>query len=127
MNPLVSVREFEGVAVATLEGEIDLACTATLARRVFQLMSSDSVGLVLDLAGVRYVDSSGIRMIFDMARQLLDGRRHLALSVPAGSSLHRLFEVTRVGDAAPVFPSVDEARAAVRARAAEVAESPGQN
>ena len=44
---------------------------------------------ILDLSHVTYVDSAGIRVMFDLWRRLKDHQQRLILVVPEGSGVRR--------------------------------------
>ena len=47
--------------VVTVRGEIDIACTREVARRIGEQLEAGPV--LLDLTGLTYMDSSGVRML----------------------------------------------------------------
>ncbi|MDQ1508119.1 MAG: hypothetical protein QOD57_5846, partial [Actinomycetota bacterium] len=67
------------VVVARLEGDIDLANTAAVAATVLGGVPNDTLGLVVDLTDVRYIDSVGIRMLFAFIRALHAARQGMAI------------------------------------------------
>lgn len=105
----VDVSEVEGVVVARLSGDIDLADTAQVTSRVLGAVTNESRGLVVDLSAVRYLDSAGVQMLFEFARALEAGRQSMAVVVGDASPLRRLLDITGVPQA--VVVSADEAGA----------------
>jgi anti-anti-sigma factor len=49
-----------GVAIATVRGEIDIDTVATLSELLGHLAAKNPQRLIIDLAGVSFVDSSGL-------------------------------------------------------------------
>ena len=49
-----------GVAIATVCGEIDISTVATLSEHLGRLARKNPQRLVMDLAGVSFIDSSGL-------------------------------------------------------------------
>lgn len=56
-----------GVTVARIEGDIDFGSAGDLSRDVLRALPDAAAGLVLDLSAVRYVDSGGVRVVFELA------------------------------------------------------------
>ncbi|HVL32536.1 MAG TPA: STAS domain-containing protein [Actinomycetota bacterium] len=107
------------IAVMHLEDEIDISNSRSTLKTILGGVPTDSIGVVVDLTGVRYIDSSGVRILFQIADTMSAGRRHLAISVPEGSPLRRLLSVTQMSAVTPVCATVDEARKAIRRLADE--------
>lgn len=105
----IDVDRADDVVVARLAGEIDASNATLTADRLLSEATSDAVGLVLDLGGVRYLDSSGVSMLFAMLRRLETSRQRLVLAVPEDSPLRRLFAVTRVDKLVTVRVDVRQA------------------
>ena len=81
--------------VLTLRGELDAHTAAQLDEAVAGLVSDGQERLVLDVAELRFVDSSGLRSMIHA--QGPDGSRVVELRSPSSSVL-RLLEVTGLGD-----------------------------
>ena len=79
-------------AVIALSGELDLAGAVTLEQELERL-ESDAV--VLDLRGVAFMDSSGLRLIAVSSQRAQERGRRLAL-VPGPEQVMRVFEITRM-------------------------------
>ena len=79
----------EGDPAILLSGEIDISNAAHLARALKGAVSNLDHELILDLSRVTYVDSAGIRVLFEIARRLKDHQQQLVLVVPESSGVHR--------------------------------------
>lgn len=110
----VEVSLADGVVVARLDGDIDLANTPIVSAKVLEAIPNDAVGLVVDLSDVRYIDSVGIRMLFSFIRALQASRQAMALSVPPGSPVRKLLKITHLDEAAVFRASIEDATAALR-------------
>lgn len=83
--------ELEGDAslrVARLSGEIDISNAATVEKRLRELLDDSSA--VLDLSGLSYLDSAGIRLLFRLGEAL---RGRLRLVLGEGSPVRRVLEI----------------------------------
>jgi anti-sigma B factor antagonist len=81
-----------GTAVIELAGELDLAGARTLEREL------DGIGaatLVVDLRGLEFMDSSGLRAIALAARRADHAGRRFAL-IPGAAQVMRVFDITRM-------------------------------
>ena len=67
-------------------------------------MGNEALSLVLDLSGVTYLDSSGIRLVFRLSRGLRNRQQDLHLVVPAGSRVRRPLDLSGVDAVARVVP-----------------------
>jgi anti-anti-sigma factor len=105
------------VRVARLRGELDLSNATDIADALAAASEEGSLGLVVDMEGLRHLDSAGVRLLFDLRRRLNVRRQALALAVPAGARIRDVLEMAAVHDTMPVTASVEEAIAAVRAAA----------
>lgn len=101
------------VVIAALEGELDISNVAEIGGEIRGAVGNDHAGLCLDLSEVRYVDSAGVRMVFELISQLETCRQGLALVVPDEAPVRRLIDVTNLASTVPVCPSVDECVAAL--------------
>jgi anti-sigma B factor antagonist len=110
----VEIERQGDVVVARLEGDIDLANTAAVAATVLAGVPNDTLGLVVDLTDVRYIDSVGIRMLFAFIRALHAARQGMAIALPAGSPVRKLLKITHLDEATVFRSSVEEAVTALR-------------
>ena len=102
------------VVIARLDGEIDLANTPAVSSAVLEAVPNDALGLVIDLTGVRYIDSVAIRMLFTFVRALHDSRQGMAIAVPPDSPVRRLLKITHLDQATEFRDSVAEAVVALQ-------------
>jgi anti-anti-sigma factor len=109
----IAVERRGGAIVARLGGEVDMTNSGYVREELVRAIPKDALGLVLDLGSCRYLDSAAIEVVFDVARRLGRRRQALVVSLPPGSPLRRVLELTDVGAVAPLHDSLDEAVAAV--------------
>jgi anti-anti-sigma factor len=86
-----SERDGDSHVVALL-GELDLAGAPTLEQELLRVEASDAPSIVIDLASLEFIDSTGIRLLVMAAdRCSADGR----LTLRRGpTQVHRVFEIT---------------------------------
>ena len=89
-----------------LSGELDLVTCPALHDELRGVLRSSTHLLVLDLSGVTYLDSTGLRLIYRLARQLGDRQPRLRLVVPPTSRILRVLTLAGVQSVARVVPDL---------------------
>ena len=97
----VSEETHGNVVLAVVDGEIDASNTRDLADRLRSALTNRSTTLVVDLSPVRYLDSAGINMLFEVASDLRERRQDLHLVVPPESPIVRAIAITGLDAAVP--------------------------
>jgi anti-sigma B factor antagonist len=105
----IVVEGGDGAPVVVATGAIDLASTGVLADAIDA--ASGAAVVVVDLSGVTFLDSSGLRVLAQQHRRLTDGddRSRLALVVP-GDPVARVLEAAGLATFFNVYATRDEAR-----------------
>jgi anti-anti-sigma factor len=98
----VSVRREEGVPIAAVRGEVDASNAEAVGRALHDAVPNASFGLVLDLSAVTYLDSAGIRMLFDTITRLDRRQQRLHLVVPVGSFVEEVMESANLSGVATI-------------------------
>jgi anti-anti-sigma factor len=101
------------VVVASVTGELDIAGASRTGERIAEAVPTSAVGLVVDLMELEFIDSSGIAMLFGLARSLGSRRQRLTVAAPLGGPVRRVLEIVDFERAAPVHADVDDAVAAL--------------
>lgn len=92
-----------GTASLSLEGELDLATASALEQRLGELEDDGSTHLTVDLAGLAFIDSTGLRVLLQ-ANARADERGHELTLHPARETVQRVFEVTGAQQALHFVP-----------------------
>ena len=105
-------QQDNGLVVLVLEGEIDLACSPELRELLHAYAKKKTPALVLDFTGVKYVDSSGLATLVEYVRlaQPFGGKFGL---VGVSDRVRTIFDLVRLTEFLPIYPSPAEARAAL--------------
>ena len=82
-----------GGASLSLEGELDLATATALEERLGELEDDGSKHLTVDLGGLDFIDSTGLRVLIQ-ANARAQERGHELVLLPAQESVQRVFEIT---------------------------------
>jgi anti-anti-sigma factor len=85
----------DGTAVIALEGELDLAGANALEQELATPEADAARAVVLDLRGVEFMDSSGLRVIAVTLQHSQERGRRFAL-VPGAAQVMRVFDITRM-------------------------------
>jgi stage II sporulation protein AA (anti-sigma F factor antagonist) len=89
----ISSRIDSAGVTLVVEGEIDLAAAPTLERELKEAEGSSPRQILLDLAGVGFIDSSGLSLLIRAHERATEAGRTFALTrVPAQA--RRLFHLT---------------------------------
>jgi anti-anti-sigma factor len=105
----IAVERRGGAIVARLEGEVDMTNSSYVREELLASVPNDTLALVVDLEGCRYLDSAAIEVIFDLSRRLGRRRQELRLVLPASSPLKRVLTLTDVDSVAAVHETLDSA------------------
>lgn len=93
----IAVREDGGTTVMALSGEFDLAGVESFERELGKLEADGPEILVVDLDGLGFMDSSGLRALVMADQRAKNAGRRFAI-VPGPPSVRRVFEITQLDD-----------------------------
>ena len=117
--PVVTVEPAPGALRVTLAGELDVTSEARLRSVVVEHLGTVESDVVIDLAGVTFIDSTALGVVIALTRRV----RHAGFDVllaGAGAQVHRVFEVTQLDRYFRMFPDADAALASVAGSSAGV-------
>jgi anti-anti-sigma factor len=112
-------EQVDSLVVAHAEGEIDMSNAADIRHALARRTSNAARGLVLDLSGITYLDSSGIHVIFELREQLRHRGQGLALVVPPGATTGAVLRLAGVSGAVHVAATAEDALREVERAAGE--------
>lgn len=107
---MVSIETFlvdDETAVVAPSGELDLWSAPQLKRTLCDLLATGRKRLVLDLEGIRFMDSTALGVLVGIERRLA-GDERLALA-QTGSEVLRIFELSGIAAGMRIFPSREAA------------------
>jgi stage II sporulation protein AA (anti-sigma F factor antagonist) len=94
----------DGTIRITVRGEIDLSNVAAVEQQMLDAISNQLSEVVVDLSGVTYVDSAGLRVLFTLGTRLEALQIRFRLVVPLDSPPRRVIELSGIGSVAAVQP-----------------------
>jgi len=81
----------------SLSGELDLATAPRVEQAAEELLAGGLHTLVLDLSDLRFIDSSGLRVVVILHRRAEDEGWRLSIVRPS-EQVHRVFEISGLAD-----------------------------
>src|SRR5256885_5987736 len=97
--------------VLPLEGEIDLHVSPEVAESLRTMIEKKPKVLVIDLAKVTYLDSSGLAVLIEGMQNVQEYGGKIALA-NVQESVQHIFDIARLDQVFQIFPDVDSALAA---------------
>jgi anti-sigma B factor antagonist len=101
--------------VAHLTGEVDMSNAEAIGSAVLEATGNETLGVILDLTDVRYLDSAGIYVVFGMRSRLRARGQSLRLVMPPGSPVDDALRLAGVQRHVEVVDSVEQGVEAVQA------------
>ena len=103
-----------------LEGRLDNESVADFDKDLDAVLGSPLKVLVLDLAGLEYITSAGLRSIF-RAQKVMNARAGKAVLVSPRPQVQKVLDIVKVADLGAVFRNVQELDAYLDAMQKKVA------
>ena len=103
----LSTRECDGHVIVALRGELDIADAVSVAAALAAVAAREPE-IIVDLAGLEFIDSSGVAALARGRKQARHAGGDLRLAA-AQQQVLRVLTLTRLIEAFPVHASVDEA------------------
>jgi anti-sigma B factor antagonist len=108
MSLTVTVTEGEpGVFSVSPVGSIDSTTYTTLEKEVDSILASSPRAIVLDMEGVAYMSSMGVRVVLKAAKALKRSGGRLAMR-KLQPQIKKVFEIINVLPSLDIFESVEE-------------------
>jgi anti-anti-sigma factor len=104
----VAVERHGPVAVARLDGELDLSNAATVEDQIGRGLG-ELTSLAVDLGGLRYLDSAGLALLSRLATRVAGPGGALRLVVPPDAVVRRALLISGLAEAIPLDETVEAA------------------
>jgi anti-sigma B factor antagonist len=92
---------------AVMTGALDTDAQAELKLKIDPILASDVKALILDLAGLSYINSAGLQYLF-MARRVMEAKRGCLLLLNVQPQVRKVFDIVRALPAQSIFTDVEE-------------------
>ena len=100
LGSLILRDEREGdTHVVELHGELDIAGAPRLEEELLRVEATDAPAIIIDMAGLEFIDSTGVRLLLMCADRCSPGSRLTILRGP--KQVHRVFEITDLVERLP--------------------------
>ena len=109
----VHESDVDGVRLLEVFGELDLATAPRLCARLDAARGERVRRLVVDLTGVDFCDSTGLRALMGASTELRHAGGKLAVALLPGGGVARLFDVTGIRESLRTFDTQREALASL--------------
>lgn len=107
------MEQVGAVVVARVDGEVDMSNANEVGEAIGRQLSNDAVALVLDLTEVSYLDSAGIRVVYEIRGRLQSRGQDMRLAVGPDSPIVDALRVAGVTVAIVTTESADAALASL--------------
>jgi stage II sporulation protein AA (anti-sigma F factor antagonist) len=101
-------RPADGVLLVALAGEVDILSVGELRRRTAELEGQIPAHVVFDLAGLTFIDSSGINALVQGVRTIEDLGGTGVIAAPSPEA-RRVFEIIGLSQVVSVVENLDAA------------------
>jgi anti-anti-sigma factor len=108
----VDISGDDDFQIARLAGEIDIS-NADQVTDALTRMPNTLYGLIIDLTELTYLDSAGVRMLYELGKRLSLRSQSMVVVSPAGQPPRRVLELTGVPERVQVVETLAEANQAV--------------
>jgi anti-sigma B factor antagonist len=102
--------------VITVSGEIHVTTAPDFSARLNEAIAAGSRSVVIDLAAVEFIDSTGLSVLLNGLRRVTRAQGRMALVV-CNPTVLRLFEITKLDSTFDIQPTREAALARVHAGA----------
>jgi len=108
----LSVKNEEKGTLVTVTGRMDAVSSPEFEKELARLIDGGNINFVIDLAGLDYISSSGLRSILVTAKKL-KGKNGQILLASLQAVVKEVFEISGFSAIIPIHESVEEAMAAL--------------
>jgi len=113
ISPLAcTLRSLDGAACLSVAGDLDLAAVPSFLGYLNRA-SQGGVNLIVDLSGLRYIDSSGINTLLAVEKTFARAGRRIVLAA-ASPRMLRILKIISLEQILPLYPTVEAALASLR-------------
>jgi anti-sigma B factor antagonist len=102
------------VMVARMPVEVEITQAPLLRAQLMQALENHDLGLVIDLTATKYLDSSGVNMLFELGEVLAARQLRMTVVMPQGGLVERVVSIVDLGSAMPIHRDTDSAVEEIR-------------
>jgi anti-sigma B factor antagonist len=105
----INLRQDHDMVVLRLVGELDLAGAPLFESEIEGAEVGAAAVVVLDLRALRFIDSTGLRVIFSAHARSIERGQQFAVT-QGSEQVQRLLSITRVGEHVRIIDSPEDMR-----------------
>jgi len=102
-----AIRE-NGASVIALRGEIDVYTAPLLRQKIVDLVDEGALNIVVDMEKVDFLDSTGLGVLVEGLKRVKTRGGNLTL-VATQDKILKIFDITGLNKAFPIFSTRDDA------------------
>jgi anti-anti-sigma factor len=106
---MIEIRIVDSTLFAHVVGDVDMSNIGELRDEVARHVKSDALGLVVDLTEVTYLDSAGVRLLYQIDERARGRQQQLLIVVPPGAIINRTLEAAGVIGSLKIVATADQA------------------
>ena len=111
---IVDTDVVDSTPVARLRGEIDMSNVVSVEEQINAAVTNKAFALIVDLSNVTYLDSAGIRMLFQLEMRVTKSQQQLFLIVPRDLEINRTLEASGAIGSLRIVRKLEDALEALR-------------
>jgi anti-sigma B factor antagonist len=104
----VEVRDYQGMKVMALSGEIDMYSSPALREEMMDLLNQRVTPLLIDFRGVSYIDSSGIATFVEGLKRMMSYGGRLKL-IGLLEEVREIFSFSKLDQVFEIYGSFEDA------------------
>jgi anti-sigma B factor antagonist len=108
MDLVLSTRQVDDLAIVSVSGEVDLETASQLGDHALVALRDVSPHVLLDLTGVTFMDSTGLKVLLSIQRRADLAGGSFAIA-GASRSVRKILSVTGLDQTFTIHDTVDEA------------------
>jgi anti-anti-sigma factor len=110
----VSIDRRDLAPVVYVRGDVDFPNADEVRTEIAATLPVDGPGVIVDLTQTTYLDSSGVRVLFELAERLEACQQRLVLVLTEEALIRRVIVLTKLDDVVLLVATVDEALTMLR-------------
>jgi len=104
----IKIRRGKDVRVVDLSGDVDTYTCVKLREAILDLLEEGNSRMIIGMANVSYIDSSGLGTLVGGLRRVNDQKGELVIS-GANPQIRKVFSITGLSKVFPLFDNEEEA------------------
>lgn len=106
--PQVTHSSDGGRTVVRIEGDLDFASVSPVTDELERVLAETRESLILDLSATTFLDSAGLKLLYEVHAVMRGRGTDVRLIVPPGNLIHRTLALTDAERSLPIQPSLDD-------------------